>query len=276
MLDKPESCSSKGSTLVIVVMVLGILTLLGTTAVRMTGMQQYIAKNREISTQALYLAEAGIEHARARMSQRKFSDFVNRLGNGNYSVCICEGTVGGISGNVTVSSTGCVQQVEHIVQAEVNLRNYRVPVNPDAALGIYTACSKLSISGDTEIDGRDYLPPANFYCSGALCSSAGLASLNQTMGLYSQNNLALDISGADISKKLTPDSPKMGGGRYTNGYWSQLAADLISLADDVYNGSVSDNELGTRSSPRITVLENNTSILGNVDGAGILLVKQGA
>ena len=55
-------CRESGSALVICLMVLAILTLLGTTAIINTGTETKISHNTRKSEEAFYAAEAGIEH----------------------------------------------------------------------------------------------------------------------------------------------------------------------------------------------------------------------
>jgi Tfp pilus assembly protein PilX len=55
-------CDHRGSALVICLMVLAILTLLGTTAIMNTGTETKITHSARKSEEAFYAAEAGIEH----------------------------------------------------------------------------------------------------------------------------------------------------------------------------------------------------------------------
>ena len=57
-----EKEKKRGSALVICLMVLAILTLLGTTAIINTGTETKITHNTRKSEEAFYAAEAGIEH----------------------------------------------------------------------------------------------------------------------------------------------------------------------------------------------------------------------
>ncbi len=61
-MRKPGERSEGGTALVVCLMILAILTLLGTTAILNTSMETKITHNARTSEEAFYAAEGGIEH----------------------------------------------------------------------------------------------------------------------------------------------------------------------------------------------------------------------
>src|SRR6056297_1956052 len=77
----------RGSVLVATIMILMLLSIIGTAALDNTNTELLIARNEKINTQSFYLAEAGIEHAKTRLSKNNsLNDFSRQLGIGRYIV----------------------------------------------------------------------------------------------------------------------------------------------------------------------------------------------
>ncbi len=84
----PENGSENGSVLVTALFILGVLSILGTAAMNTSNTELDIARNDRLHNQALYLAEAGIEHAKANIMAGNSTDTIppKTLSVGTYRV----------------------------------------------------------------------------------------------------------------------------------------------------------------------------------------------
>ncbi len=271
--------NERGSTLVVTVLVLVILSILGAAALTLTNTEFLIARNIKLKTKSFYLAEAGIEKACSVIR-----DVNGTLDDGSYVAYISEpykvqnATNSSSLWDVyafTVNSTGYSQSSESNIQIKASM--YRLPINADAAMGIYTqganATAETTTQGNPLIDGDDYGLPDNFYCSGSDCDvSLPLVNGTGTDGLYMDQG-SVEVKG---SAEITPGT-QFGNGTYSNEYWKNMADELIPVADNVIDGTLSEDvTLGTRDAPQVSVLGDNTKLSGTVNGAGILIVQGNA
>ncbi|MDZ7760301.1 MAG: PilX N-terminal domain-containing pilus assembly protein [Desulfovermiculus sp.] len=271
--------TENGSTLVVTILVLVILSILGTAALTLTNTEFLIARNMKLKTKSFYLAEAGVEKACSVIR-----DVNGTLDDGSYVAYVSEpykvqnATNSSLLWDVyefTVNSTGYCQSSESNIQIKAFMK--RLPINSDAAMGIYTqganATAETTTQGNPLIDGDDYGLPDNFHCSGSDCDvSLPLVNGTGTDGLYMDQG-SVEIKG---SAEITPD-PKFGNGTYSNAYWKSMAEKLVPVADNVIDDTLSEDvTLGTRDEPQVTVLGDNTKLSGTVNGAGILIVHGNA
>ena len=268
-----------GSALVVTVLVLVILSILGTAALTMTNSELLIARNVKLKSKAFYMAEAGIEKACSLIQ-----DVNGSLDNGSYVAKVngpykIQNATNASSiwdiYEFTVNSTGYYADAREDIHIKGHLK--KLPLNSDASLAIYTqganATAEATTQGNPLLDGNDYGLPDSFECSGADCNMASpLLNGNSTNGLYMDQG-SVEIKGA---AEITPGT-KVGNGTYSNDYWKNMAEELTPLADNVLNGSISDNLiLGTREEPQVTVFEDSAKLSGTVNGAGILIVEGNA
>lgn len=296
----------KGMILIVVLALIAILTLAGTTAVITTTTDIKISSNYKTSVQSFYTAEAGIERANniLKSSNNGFDDELLgsdgiqntpddgilsfgsavSFGNGTYTVRITDNNDG--DGNlfhdsdniVVITGTGTINNTSHTI--EVMFKKIQIPINVDGALNIYGNDPEIEITGGAvEIHGDDYNVPVDFNCSGSGCDGTQNGGTS-TAGIYfSTTPDAGDIADIETSgpqQNVFGNPPtKVAGGSYTNQYWQNLTNKLIPLANvTLSGGTISGNQtLGTRSNPQITVVSGEVKFAGSVDGAGILIVQ---
>lgn len=291
--------NEQGAVLVITVLILVIISVIGTAALRTTNTELLVARNEKINNKAFYLAEAGIEHAKAKIYNyqyegfnstdlggnyiRKIGDFNNTisfndtLSNGTYIVSVNSTIYDGEffnSTNSTILSKGIMGNAQKSIKVGYSFKDYRIDVDVDAAFSIYTDEPNIDVKGaGTVISGEDYNWPDQFYCSGSNCGSDVNGSVSKENAIYSQNDLTLETSGNPEIYPSYDDSTE-GNGKYDNNYWMNFVNELISLADNVsYSDSIDSSDLGTREHPEITYVQSNSTLsAGTEDGAGILII----
>ena len=236
---------------------------------------QIISAAREIrSEKAFFIAEAGVELAKAELRSAGASNFfvTTNFGGGEarYRTTITTPS------NVIIWSTGTYENVSRVLEVAVRVGdpNDLPPPNADGALGVYGTNTQVSASGNALIDGQDYSLPVNFDCNGASC--AGAVTTNPAApGVFSTtNDTVVTTSG---SGSIVGNPPTTNGtSQFSTNYWQDLADVWISQAAITLSGTYSsDTDLGTRDNPRITIVTGNTTITSNLDGAGILIVMNG-
>lgn len=234
---------------------------------------QIMSAAREIrSEKAFFIAEAGVELAKAELRSDGASSFsaTTNFGGGESRYRTTTNTLP----NVIIWSTGTYENVSRVLEVAVLVEagNYPPP-NADGAVGIYGTNTFIDFNGVASlIDGRDYSLPAIFDCNGMNC--AGTVTTNpSTPGVFSTEFVT-----------ITPNTNLITGGVITNGtsqfstnYWQDQADALIPQASIILAGGTysSSTDLGTRDNPRITVVTGNTTLTSNLDGAGVLIVMSG-
>jgi len=161
--------NEKGIVLVIVMMIISILLLIGTTSIMSSNTELKMAANFKTATQAFYLAEAGIERTAAYLNTVTDIDSVlttgtlyggsQSLGAGAYSVVIANnaedagGAAHDTDGKVVVTSTGSVTGGSKRV---LEVIFYKPSVNPPGIRGAVTANYNVGTLGTMTVDGRDH------------------------------------------------------------------------------------------------------------------------
>ena len=271
--------NERGSTLVVSVLVLVILSILGAAALTLSNTELLIARNIRLNAKAFYLAEAGIEKACSLIQDVNGSlaegSYVAQV-NGPYKIqnATNSSSIWDIY-EFTVNSTGYYEGAHANISIKANSK--KLPLNSDASLSIYTtgtnATAEATAQGNPVLDGNDYGLPDNFNCSGVDCNvDSSLLNGISTNGLYMDQG-SVEIKG---SAEINPGTQE-GNGTYNNEYWKNMATELTPLADNVLNESTSEDlTLGTREEPQVTVLGDNAKLSGTVNGAGILIVNGSA
>ena len=142
-----------------------------------------------------------------------------------------------------------------------------LPLDTGAALSLYNT-GAVTLRGDAEISGYDHDVPDDFDCNGASgCAGSDVVG-SDVIGIYADGDLA------DLNLIGTPTlegSPmtQEGGSAYDEAYWIGLGESLIPYATST-NG---DGGWGTRDNPIVHVITEDTNIVGNIDGAGVLIVN---
>jgi type II secretory pathway pseudopilin PulG len=128
---KNKTANEKGVALVVVIMLIAVLAILGATAIITSSTDIRISGNYKLSNQAFYIAEAGIERARAQLRSDMFTNTLSQL---------LAARVGG--GGVLSDSTNIVNfysngafvtdDIPYIAQTSFGGGNYRVYLTNDA------------------------------------------------------------------------------------------------------------------------------------------------
>ena len=288
-LSKIQSLAGKGEgwgegengmILVLVLSFLAILSLLGATAVIVTTTDIKIGGNYKASVQAFYDADAGVNYAIARIkidlaNGEDIAD-INPSNDKDYkSPDNFNFTFSAISGSDPYTFTSTGYDSSRNAQAKINVTFSKVIV-VDSSTAIYGSDPEVEIKGKAKIDGRDHNIPTNFICSGAGCNGS-LKGGDEVPGIYTTEDP--DLIGARTSGKnqnVFGDPPvEAGEGNYTGQFWQGFANSLIPMADITFNKGdeiAGKQTLGTRDSPKITVIEGKAKLTGTVHGAGILIV----
>jgi hypothetical protein len=272
------------------VLVLVILSILGTAALTMTNTELLIARNMKLNSKAFYMAEAGAEHAYANFTcSNQTQVFLSsdyqwwNNGNGEYnaSVIFEEPLNGGkiFEKNLYfIDSSGRYKNALKHISLKVT---HVVPptTNVDGALGIYAentdALIDAGAQGNVIISGKDNDPPADFECIGC---SPSISTLDfKTHSIYTSTQNATINTVGNTSLEPEPgsvDDDSLDTPEYAFEDWKLY----VQLLEDEgltshYSGDEDEINLGTRDNPKISVLEAGCALGGGIFGAGILVVK---
>lgn len=222
---------------------------------------------------AFFVAEAGVELAKAELRSSGVSSFsaTTNFGGGEVRYQSIKTT----TSNATIWATGTYENASRVLEVKVLVDpGHYPPPSADGAVGVYGSNTTVSASGNALIDGQDYSLPTNFDCNGAAC--AGTVTTNTVQpGVFSTTtDTAVTTSG---SGSIVGNPPTTNGtSQFSANYWEDQADLWIPQAAITLSGSYSaDTDLGTRDNPQITVVAGDSTITSNLDGAGILIVMNG-
>ncbi len=165
---KKSQENEQGLVLVMIIVLISILLLIGTSAVMNANTDLKISANFKTATQAFYLAEAGIERTAIYLNSGTDIDTLltsgtlyggsQSLGAGAYSVVIANNADGGgathdIDGRVIVTSTGTAPgESKSLLEAVF----YKPATTPPGIHGAITANYNVGTLGTMVVDGRDH------------------------------------------------------------------------------------------------------------------------
>lgn len=222
---------------------------------------------------AFFIAEAGVELAKAELRSAGVSSFsaTTNFGGGEARYR----TIMTTPSNVIIWSTGTYENVSRKLEVAVLIDpgNFPPP-SADGAVGVYGTNTRVSASGNALIDGQDYSLPANFDCNGAACNGA-VTTNPVAPGVFSATtDTAVTTSGAG---SIVGNPPTTNGtSQFSANYWQDKADVWIPQAAITLSGTYSSGaDLGTRDNPQITVVTGNSTITSDLDGAGVLIVMNG-
>ncbi len=290
--DKRKTAgSNRGMVQGVTLIVIALLVLLGTTIMLTTSTDLKISANYREDARALAHAEAGAEYFIAYMRGNALAypeaynasatftipEFPADFSASDFSpsvtvTCISSGGCGPSSNNKTYKfqMTGTAEKNVSKTIEVVFGRNTVLPQGADGAVAMYgggplTVNLKTGGGGDTNIDGHNYPIPSNPNCSGSACRTAG-STAGAMPGIYTPA-LQPTVTGNLVNLAGNP-SQKIGGGLHTEAVWSAFVDDVLS---NPYSTTI-----GTRAHPAVSVVEVGQSLSGNTNGAGVLIVKDGA
>lgn len=269
--------NERGMVLVVSLLLITVLVLLSSTAVTTTTTDLKIAGNYKEGVKALYDAEAGIHYTIGLL--RSSTVTLPALPSGTTTTPAIAPPTGFSFSGITLTNLGSNRyQLSARGNAAVGARKAldviftqasAVPPIGEGAMAMYGDSPVVELKsgkgGGANIDGHNYPLPANFSCQGSSCRTTG-ADAGAKNGLYTAN--APTITGS--LNHLDGNPPQTtGGGLYTNQQWIDFVDYVIN------NGLYVENQLGTRAAPLITRVPSGSTLGGNMDGAGIIIVDNG-
>ncbi len=299
-----KSLRQNGQVLLVVVLLSSIAAILAAALFYASSAHVSSARRNLRIEKAFFIAEAGIENAKAEIKQMKGS-FDNVLlgsdgtastaddgilpfgastafGGGSYAVFVTDNVDSDASlfvdkdETLVLWSTGVYQNVRRVLEVCVTFTDsINPPMCVDGAVVLYGLSNEVVLKGSALVDGQDYSIPASFYCSGAGCLGSLIATNPATAGVFSTDTNSVVVNNAP--SQILGDPPISLGANapsVTRDYWTNMVEQLIAIATINITGGVigGNNTIGTRVNPQVAILTGDTKITGNVDGAGILLV----
>jgi Tfp pilus assembly protein PilX len=281
-----------GVALIAGLVIMVLLTAIGTYAINMTEIDQTISRNLKSSKQAFYLADAGLERGRQQVLTSTAippapASTTQNLNSGIYAVTFPNIMPQGPAWQyrITVSSTGTIGTASKVLQSLVT-KTYDPS---DAAIAMRGNEAHSRFTGNAFlVDGRDYDHLTNTVTTAA--PQLGISVENAT--------LESTVEGALSSSQ--EDNIQGTGGTATEpsvGVSSSLpSSSITSLANAICNAAPASNKLntpnngtltfsgnttfGTRASPKIYCIDGvgtpgnmEVSLEGNFSGAGVLVVR---
>jgi hypothetical protein len=269
--------NDRGMVLVVSLLLITVLVLLSSTAVTTTTTDLKIAGNYKEGVRALYDAEAGIHYTIGLLRSAVVT--LPPLPSGTTTTPAITPPAGFTFSGIALTNLGSDRyrlsaRGSAAVGAQKALETIftkasAIPPLGEGAMAMYgngpTVQLKAGKGGGANIDGHNYPLPANFSCQGASCRTTGSDTGAKT-GLYTA--VAPTITGS--LNHLDGNPPQTtGGGISTNQQWIDFVDYIIG------NGLYVDNQLGTRAAPLITRVPSGSTLGGNMDGAGIIIVDNG-
>jgi hypothetical protein len=267
----------RGLVLVVALLMITILVLLSSTAVTTTTTDLKIAGNYKEGVKALYDAEAGIHYTIGLL--RSSAVALPALPSGTTTTPAVTPPTGFSFSGITLTNLGSDRyrlsaRGNAAVGAQKALEAIftSTPSTPplgEGAMAMYgsgpTVQLKVGVGGGVDLDGHNYPLPPDFTCQGSSCRTTGSDTGART-GLYTVE--APTITGSLVHLAGNP-AQATGGGISTNQQWIDFVDYVIN------NGLYVNNQLGTRAAPLITRVPSGSTLGGNLDGAGIIIVDNG-
>jgi hypothetical protein len=284
--------NESGVALVTGLVIMVLLTAMGTYAIHMTEIDETLAGNLKASKQAFYLADAGLEWGRQQVLVSTAlppvpANSTQSLGGGSYAVTF--GVVSpapAFSYTVTIQSVGTVGNASKTLQAFVT-KTFDLT---DGAITIRGNEADSSFTGNAfSIDGRDYdhvagaLSGETVQYGVSVPNAARQANVNNALSAQQQDNIigkavpGLTAS-IGVSSWLPPSSVDSLGDALCS------AAPAANKPPDIpTNGSYSppaNANWGTRASPQVYCVTGvgdagtmSMDVNGNFSGVGVLVVR---
>ena len=279
--------NDNGMVLPVSIILIAVLVLLGITAIMMTTTDLKISSNYREDAKALCNAEAGAEFFLdyMRVDAKAASPAIIYPATTGGTVAVAITLPAGFSFNSSVTIT-CIDSTQGLYKYQMTgtgannasktievvfKRGQKLPAGADGAVAILGGGPAVALStgggSSLNIDGHNYPVPNNPNCSGNSCRTSPSAT-GATAGVYTPS-VAAAVTG-NLNRLDGVPAQKVGGGLHTQQDWINFVNDVLS-DPTAYQANV----LGTRANPKITVVDNNTNLSGNANGAGLIIVKDG-
>jgi Tfp pilus assembly protein PilX len=280
--------NESGVALITGLVIMVLLTAMGTYAIHITEIEETLAGNLKASKQAFYLADAGLEWGRqqVRANAAMPANSTQTLGAGSYAV-----TFGLVSADFPFSSTVAIQSVGTVGNASKTLQAVvtKAVDLTDAAISIRGNEADSTFTGNAfSIDGRDYNHESQALSGGttqygiSVPTEARQTDVNNALSAQQQDNIVGTAvpgltASIGVSSGLPSNSVDLLGDDLCN------AAPLDNRYATPENGSypVSGNTTwGTRATPKVYCVTGvgtpgnmTVDISGNFSGVGVLVVR---
>lgn len=307
MTTSPDRSRQSGMVLIVVVMFAALATVLGSGLFYQTSTKVVATKNDINFEKAFYLAETGIERAKAELRTdtngvndnltNKYFSFGSNVvyGDGAFKVSVTDNNDANTNllidtdNQIVLWATGIVGNVKRVLSVEVYVPPPTTPFlpgMPDAALAMYGTNDSIYLGNSALIDGRDFEVPSSFDVNGNFTAWGNTLSGDPacTSSVYGATNVSITgpggpSGGSNAIYGTTSGIPvkvQIGGGAYDAAWWTAFATSLVSKATVIVTNSASP-AIGTRAVPVITLVKSNgtLNIANNDDGAGVLIVEGG-
>lgn len=286
----------RGMVLVISLLILALLLGAGVGAIVSTQTDLKTSSNLKTTTQAFYLAEAGIERAKSEIAGSKsfnsvlagadgsktstgdngilsFGSSVSFAG-GTYEVSVTDNDDGDrdswadADNKVYISSKGTYGSSTRTIKALVT----KASMDFNGAMNVVDDQCETEQGGSAAVTGDDYTYNPSNQNNPTRASGPDVHAIARSCTTNNDDNKKPDqLTGVGSS---TPDISSDIGSLTLSGLQS-MRDDLISMADVTYHGSTNLNNaiLGTRTTPQITYIDDSVTIQGTTSGVGFLIVN---
>lgn len=262
-----NSHKQKGTVLIVAMVLLAVLTVLGTTTMDVSLLQVKIAGNFNQHAYAFQDAESGLNTAAFEYvsDPETIEASLPVTGTSKDATWLLRAW-GGVRSFDTVLLATAISDKDGTTN-HTFLKRVKIPAIVDGTIGIYDA-GEIDLFGNVHIDGRDHEPPVAFDCNGSGCTPT-LASpaAADIPAIYAESGTDYVTEHGSTSKDGATPLIKTGGGVLNAEIMLAFVETLKEFAT-AHNGS----DWGTRDNPVIHVIDTPMIINGNVDSAGMLLI----
>jgi len=269
----------RGMTLVVVLILIAVLVMLGTTAIMSVTTDLKIAGNYRESQTARYNAEAGVEQVIAYLRSHTVTYpttstpttiTISCPTGFNFNTSVAINYVAPKSYKFQMTGTGA-NNASKTIEAYIK-KDPMYPESTDGAVAMYGGGPAVEFKhgggGGYAVDGHDYPVPTDPNCSGSACSTTATA-LPAVPGLFTVMSPTLT---GDVSAHLGGDPTQALGTSQEDAY--NTFVNTI-IASGTTGSPLYQTTLGTRANPAVTVIPNGTTLNASVNGAGIIIIDNG-
>ncbi|MFQ5780565.1 MAG: PilX N-terminal domain-containing pilus assembly protein [Nitrospiria bacterium] len=289
--------NQRGMALIICLLMLVVVTTIGLTSIMTSSMEIRLGGNERVTSETLYAAEAGVQHALQALRGQNFdmvvaaaagqpwltvNDF-NGVQGLDYLVDVSKTNQAGqlaSTGSIFITSTATHPSGgKKVIEAEVRNPATIIPVN--SSVGIVGNFSEMEFEGTTFINGD--LPAGEPGVPGSDCAENKAGVAVDTVNAYSQTEVDDDaiITGIGLSPSIQLRPQDMSAiAIETLAYTIAAKADRTIVVDESNDNDIEigDKTWGTATNPEVTVIsmqgeDVELEFEGNVGGYGILIIN---